>query len=221
MTMNNGHPPHNGELPEDENGRPPRRPRWENQAYNGLPYWHGNGHAHSHGGDDDASQGEESPAEESPAAPSEDAAPPPHSLSREQIDQLCTLLSMGAARSVAAHALGIDETYLCRAVLADPALQAVVGQALAAAEVRAMQQICKAGEKHWQAAAWYLERTRPSRYAKRDPNVFSAAQVNQMWRRLYAIVMRHVPELDRRERIDADLQELANSQRTWRHEEAV
>lgn len=36
-------------------------------------------------------------------------------------------------------------------------------------EMKHLHKITRAAEKNWRASAWYLERTRPALYAKRDP----------------------------------------------------
>jgi hypothetical protein len=43
-----------------------------------------------------------------------------------------------------------------------------VERAKATAEVRAVAQITKAGETHWQANAWYLERTNFEKWGRKD-----------------------------------------------------
>lgn len=42
------------------------------------------------------------------------------------------------------------------------------GKSRAAAEVRALHMVTSAMGKNWQAAAWYLERTQPDRYGRRE-----------------------------------------------------
>lgn len=46
--------------------------------------------------------------------------------------------------------------------------QAQIMQARAAAEVRALHQINSAMGTNWQAAAWFLERTKPDQYGRRE-----------------------------------------------------
>jgi len=97
------------------------------------------------------------------------------------IKKLLGLIGQGMTKEIACTAAGISRsTYYewCKegkehAQEEQDTLQRQLYEALPTAEAQCelqhLKTITKASKKDWHASAWYLERTRPARYAKRTP----------------------------------------------------
>lgn len=83
--------------------------------------------------------------------------------------RIVELIANGCSYAESAAAVGIhrDTFRVWRKI--DPAFSAVIKKAEAEAVAKMVGTITKAAEKTWQAAAWWLERKYPGRYAKREP----------------------------------------------------
>ena len=98
-------------------------------------------------------------------------------LNAERQARLCEALRAGNTRAAAADYAGIGERTLYRWIRRGEdegngeywRLWQAVKKAEADAEVRNVAIIQQAAKKTWQAAAWWLERRRPSRWALRQP----------------------------------------------------
>lgn len=77
-------------------------------------------------------------------------------------------LRAGNTRKAACAYAGIDLHTLARWSAANATFATAIEKAEADAEVRAVAAVVKAGEKQWQAHAWWLERRRPDDYGRRD-----------------------------------------------------
>ncbi|MCE9546592.1 MAG: hypothetical protein K8T25_13880 [Planctomycetia bacterium] len=133
------------------------------------------------------------------------AEPAPRNAPREM---LLGLVAMGIAPAAAAHYVGISAGEFERLADDDPGYYSRMIETQRNCEIRYLTQIVKLAEKHWQAAAWFLERTHPDRYGRRGPTVVTAEHVEQALARILDLVLVHVPERERRDRIEADLAKL-------------
>jgi len=98
-------------------------------------------------------------------------------LNAERQARLCEALRAGNTRAAAADYAGVGKTTFYRWI--DKGKEQKTGafrdfwdavkKAEADAEVRNVAIIQQAAKKTWQAAAWLLERRRPSRWALRQP----------------------------------------------------
>lgn len=104
----------------------------------------------------------------------------PEKITPELIDQIASVIEAGNYMETAAKYCGIDKQSLYtwlkkgneqkaqgRRGLHRDFLDAIK-KALAAAEARSVARIVKAGEAHWQAEAWRLERKHPKRWGRKD-----------------------------------------------------
>lgn len=82
---------------------------------------------------------------------------------------ICELIGEGCSYAEAARASGIHPDTFRVWRKADPAFSAIVKKAEAEAVAKMIGTITRAATKTWQAAAWWLERKYPNRYAKREP----------------------------------------------------
>ena len=68
----------------------------------------------------------------------------------------------------------------------DPTFQAAVEEAEAGAIMRNVAVIQEAAKKHWQAAAWFLERKYPQDWALRQVLAVEESLISEMEKRLHA-----------------------------------
>ena len=136
----------------------------------------------------------------------------------EDKQRICELVRLGCTPEKAAAHVGWSACQLHRLAEQDKAFGRSLREAERSFEVRNLLHLYHAGEKHWQAAAWLLERRYPDRYARRPPQVMTAKEVETCLTRFTQIVLDHIPEPDRRRHIEAALSELA---KIGRGEESV
>lgn len=80
--------------------------------------------------------------------------------------KIIELISTGVTYRQAALAAGIGKSTLARWKSEDQEFRAALKKAEAQAHARAVKCISDSWQKNWQAAAWWLERRYPQRYAK-------------------------------------------------------
>lgn len=106
-------------------------------------------------------------------------------LTEERQARLCEALRAGNTRAAAADYAGIGERTLYRWISRAEdegegpywLLWQDIKKAEAAAEVRNVAIIQQAAKKSWQAAAWWLERRRPGRWALRQPESIQREEI--------------------------------------------
>lgn len=82
--------------------------------------------------------------------------------------KILELVRAGNFAKVAAERVGIGETCLYEHVKRDPKFGEALKSARAEAEESALACIRAAWSHHWQSAAWYLERSHPDRWGRRE-----------------------------------------------------
>lgn len=104
-------------------------------------------------------------------------------LDEEMFKKLVGLIRIGNYRNTAAAACGIAgstfDAWLRRGARGEQpfaALADAVEKALAEAEAVKVQKIHTASDEHWQAAAWWLERTSPKKWGRKDALELSGDQ---------------------------------------------
>jgi len=109
--------------------------------------------------------------------------------------QILTIVSLGGTRAMAARFVGCTRRTIRNEARRDPEFAAALAKASDATELSYLQSIRKAAQesRHWRAAAWVLERTRPQRYGPRRPDTISFPQMRQFISELVAIVTEEVP----------------------------
>lgn len=84
-------------------------------------------------------------------------------------NRIVELIANGCSYAEAAAAVGIHRDTFRVWRKTDPVFSAVIKRAEAEAVAKMVGTITRAAERTWQAAAWWLERKYPGRYAKREP----------------------------------------------------
>jgi transposase len=91
----------------------------------------------------------------------------PSKLTDERAELVLAALRAGNHLTTAARYAGIAESTLHAWRRRSPEFSAAVDKARADAEARMVGVVMKAASEHWQAAAWWLERSFPDRYGRR------------------------------------------------------
>ncbi len=92
----------------------------------------------------------------------------PSKLTDERGERILEALRAGNYLGTAARYAGIGESTLHEWRTKYPEFAEAVEKARADAEARMVAVIMKAAPIHWQAAAWWLERSFPGRYGRRE-----------------------------------------------------
>lgn len=130
-----------------------------------------------------------------------------------QLDELqqrdiVTILSVGCSRQTAAKHVGCSVNVIHEAAQQDAGFDKKLRQAESQHELKQLQNIHTAAEKHWQASAWMLERKYPEHYARRDPRQLTILQVGQLLAQFADIIVAEVPVAKYREKILSRLKQL-------------
>lgn len=83
----------------------------------------------------------------------------------ELAEKIATLVASGLDQKTAAAIAGVHEVTLCNWLKNHINFANLLEQKRGEAIQRALSQVQAAAEKQWQAAAWYLERTQPDKFA--------------------------------------------------------
>jgi|YNPBryunderm2012_1023409.scaffolds.fasta_scaffold00174_17 hypothetical protein len=109
--------------------------------------------------------------------------------------QILAIVSLGGTRAMAARFVGCTRRTIRNEARRDPEFAAALAKARDATELSYLQSLRKAAQesRHWRAAAWVLERTRPQRYGPRRPDTISFPQMRQFISELVDIITEEVP----------------------------
>jgi hypothetical protein len=124
---------------------------------------------------------------------------------------VCALLAFGCSRDTAAGYVGstVDAVEALAARDADFAAQIVLAEAQA--ELTHVRNVHSAGGdvKNWRASVWMLERRFPERFGKREPEVVTKPQMQQMMKRLSHVLLEVVPDEAQRAKILESIQQIS------------
>jgi hypothetical protein len=102
--------------------------------------------------------------------------------------EICALLSAGCGIREAARYVGCAPSTIHREAERNDDFNDRLRRATMYAELSPLQAMRQAVSTHWRAAAWMLERTRPERFARRDPKAFTPKQARALANDLLDIV---------------------------------
>jgi len=125
------------------------------------------------------------------------------SLSDEQKNEFCSIVLLGCDRVTASRYLGCTLRQLQKALQQDPQFAEQLARAEATPELMHMRNLQNAAkdEKHWRISVWWLEHCAPERYARRNPDAISAAQLRQIIKQLSDAIAGEVANQDDRTRL--------------------
>jgi len=121
-------------------------------------------------------------------------------------------MRFGCDRVTASKYLGCTLRQLRRALQQDPQFTKQLARAEATPELFHMRNLQSAAkdEKHWRISVWWLEHCAPERYAKRNPDAISAAQLRQIIKQLADAIAGEVTNQDDRTRLMKRLASIAS-----------
>ncbi len=99
---------------------------------------------------------------------------------------LIKAVAAGNTYQTSCRVMKISHTTFQRWREMDPTFQAAVEEAEAVAIMRNVAVIQEAAKKHWQAAAWFLERKYPQDWALRQVVTMEDSLISEMEKRLHA-----------------------------------
>lgn len=104
----------------------------------------------------------------------------PHTLDEVRQAEVCALVSTGVSLRSAARYIGCDRKTIHREQLRNEQFAANLRQAEMRAEYSPLEAMHDAAHRHWRAAAWLLERTRPQQYARNSVGVVKLTIVREL-----------------------------------------
>jgi hypothetical protein len=106
--------------------------------------------------------------------------PRPRSLDEIKCREICALVAAGCALRQAARYVQCSPSTIHREAQRDPQFLEALRRAEMAAQLSPLHAMQQAVATHWRAAAWYLERTDPERFARPDARAFGPRQVRAL-----------------------------------------
>lgn len=104
----------------------------------------------------------------------------PHALDEVKQAEVCALVSTGVSLRSAARYVGCDRKTIHREQLRNEQFASNLRKAEIRAEYSPLEAMHDAAHRHWRAAAWLLERTRPQQYARNSTGVVKLAVVREL-----------------------------------------
>ncbi len=132
-------------------------------------------------------------------------------LTDDQKREFCLIVLIGCDRETACNYLGWSRSQLQNALKQDPQFAKRLARAEATPEFIHMRNLHNAAkdEKHWRVSVWWLERCAPERYARRNPDAVSAAQLRQIIKQIADAITGEVASPDDRQRLLTRLSKIA------------
>jgi hypothetical protein len=126
--------------------------------------------------------------------------PQPHSSRRGRprvIDdvkrgEICALVAGGCSLREAARYVGCGINTIRRELERNAEFSSKVRRSQGDAQLSPLRAIQLASAKHWRAAAWFLERAYPERFARRDPATLNARQARRLLGDVIDIIRREI-----------------------------
>ncbi|MGC3967275.1 MAG: hypothetical protein QM775_07865 [Pirellulales bacterium] len=123
----------------------------------------------------------------------------------ETQQRLCAMVSVGMSVRAAAGLCETPEATVRARQQRDTAFREKLTHAKQMREVMPLRHIREAGSKNWRAAAWLLERLRPTEYVARKPGTWQAPEISEMLQsvinQFVTILNREVPNRAANERV--------------------
>jgi hypothetical protein len=138
---------------------------------------------------------------------------PNSSLTAEQKNSICSVLSLGCDRETAANWVACSLADIRRAMRADAAFAANLRHAEAGAEMKHMRVIYNASEdvKNWRASVWWLERHSPERFGPRVAGQITRRQLKAFIELMSEIVLSSTSGSESRQLVLGRLKSLSDS----------
>jgi hypothetical protein len=135
----------------------------------------------------------------------------PRRLDDIKRSQICALLSVGCGIKTAAHYVGCSASTVRREIQRNSEFDEEVRSAFLAAELKPLNALRQAAQTHWRAAAWFLERSLPDRFAKRDPRAVTPDQLAAFTELLADVLVEEIKDPDLGRRVEKLLTKLGKT----------
>jgi hypothetical protein len=123
--------------------------------------------------------------------------------------EICALITAGYDLAGVAQYVGCSRRTIQREILRNEEFSERIRRASLACELEPLNSIRQMARTNWRAAAWYLERTNPNRYGKRNPVLLTPEDVREFLDALSGIVLEEVRSKVTRKRIIRHLLQMA------------
>ena len=134
-------------------------------------------------------------------------------LTSDKQQQICSVISFGGTRVMAARVVGCCPRTIWNTVKVDKKFAIDLRKAEESPELAYLMAVANASNsgKQWRAAIWALERMFPDRFAKRSPTAFTLEQMREVMDAIVATISRSVPGKVNREMIRRKIDQYADS----------
>lgn len=116
----------------------------------------------------------------------------PRALDDSKLREICALVTAGFGLPGAAEYVGCAASTVRREAQRNLDFQEKLRKAQLASELDPLNSIRQSARSNWRAAAWYLERTNPQKYAKRNPMTLTPAEVKEFTETLANLISSEV-----------------------------
>ena len=116
----------------------------------------------------------------------------PRALDNAKRREICALVAGGCTTKEAARYVHCSPRTIRREAARDPEFDANLRHSEMYAELSPLRAMQHAVATHWRAAAWFLERAYPERFARRNQNAWGLKQVRQLYSEVLNIIISEV-----------------------------
>ena len=116
----------------------------------------------------------------------------PRVLDEVKRREICALVAGGCSLREAAKYVGCGINTIRRELERNAEFSAGIRHSQTDAQLSPLRAMQQAVGKHWRAAAWFLERAYPERFARRDPTTLNARQARHLLNEVIDIIRREI-----------------------------
>ncbi len=125
----------------------------------------------------------------------------PRVLDDAKCREICALISAGYHLTGAGQYVGCSARTIRREMKRNQDFAERIRKSTLLAELDPLNAIRQSARTNWRAAAWYLERVHPQRYARRNPALVKPAEIQEFLDGVAEIIIREVRSLRAQQRI--------------------
>ena len=125
----------------------------------------------------------------------------PRALCDTKRCEVCALVSAGCGMDEAAHFVGCSVRTIRREALRNEEFHEALRRAELSSQLDPIRTLRKAASTHWRAAAWLLERTNPSRFARQPADLITPDHFEKVVTELFELLLEEIPDPETQQRI--------------------
>jgi len=134
----------------------------------------------------------------------------PRALDDYKRREVCALVAVGCGIEGAARYVGCNAVTIRREALRNPEFHEQLRNAELTCELEPLRAMKRAAATHWRAAAWLLERTQPDRFARREADSLTPAEIDGMIACIAEEILAELPDEDTIVRVGRRLSDWSN-----------